>query len=367
MQKYDLFTMRKEGKSALVKTGIVVAIVLIIKLLSLSPSLVEHWYATGWYPMSAFIQRIITGWFPFSLGDLLYTAGVLYLVVALVKLVRGWFRNGFSGKRFLLWLLSCFRTLLWIYVVFMVCWGLNYSRKGIAWQMGINTGAYTTTELADLSVALREKLNNARRELGDSVVYSSFDSLRVQSARAYRLAALKHPFLQYRQPSVKASLYSEMLTYAGYTGYYNPFSGEAQVNVKVPPFYLPFVFCHEMAHQVGYGDESEANFVSYLVTTSSDQPVFRYSAYYDLFNYANSELFMRDSALAKANYRALDTLVKQDLRTARLFFKRYQNRIEPVLKFMYGQYLKANNQPQGIDTYEAVTAWLIAYGKKKGI
>lgn len=360
--------MRQEWKRPLFETVAALAVVLIIRWWSSNPSWVEQWYTSGLYPVIARVQRIITGWLPFSLGDLLYAVLVVYLVVAFVKGIRRLIKRGVSWQGTGLLALSWLRKLLYVYIVFMLLWGLNYGRKGIAWQLKMKTEVYNTGELQSLTAALGEKVNAARSQLGDSIsiTYKGFDSLARQSVRAYERAAVRFPFLSYRSPSVKASMYSEMLTYSGYTGYYNPFSGEAQVNVRVPVFYLPYVMCHEMAHQLGYGDESEANFVSYLVTTSSDEPLFHYSAYYDLFNYANGELFLRDSVAARNNYKALDTLVKQDMRTARLFFSRYRNRMEPVLKFVYGQYLKANNQPQGIDTYEAVTAWLIAYRKRNG-
>jgi hypothetical protein len=358
--------LREELKRPLITTLLVLLLAFLVKGCTWSANGVERFYAGGAYRVTSVVQRVFTGWLPFSLGDLLYTACFIYVAVVLIRGARKLIKNGISVKGTLLAALACVRMLLWVYIVFMLCWGLNYSRRGIAWQLRIKTETYTTAELADLSTALLQKVNAARRSLGDSVVYPSFDSLSAQAVRSYRLATVKYPFLQYKYRSIKVSMYSEILTYAGYTGYYNPFSGEAQVNVKVPPFYLPFICCHEMAHQVGYGDESEANFVGYLTATASDQPLFHYSAYYDLFNYANGELFMRDSVAACTNYRALDTLVKKDLRTARLFFKQYRNRIEPLIKFVYGAYLKANNQPQGIDTYEAVTAWLIAYRKKYG-
>lgn len=358
--------MHQEWKRSIWKTIAALSVVMVIRWWGSSPERIERWYTFGLYPVIARLQRLITGWLPFSLGDLLYAALVVYLMVLAVKGIRRLIRRGVSWRGTGLLALSWFRRLLCVYILFMLLWGMNYGRKGIAWQLQMRTESYNTEELQVLTAALGEKVNVARRQLGDSISYQGFDSLARQSVRAYERAAVRFPFLKYRSPSVKASMYSEMLTYSGYTGYYNPFSGEAQVNVRVPVFYLPYVMCHEMAHQLGYGDESEANFVSYLVTTASDEPLFHYSAYYDLFNYANGELFMRDSVAARNNYKALDTLVKQDMRAARLFFSRYRNRIEPVLKFVYGQYLKANNQPQGIDTYEAVTAWLIAYRKRNG-
>jgi hypothetical protein len=46
--------------------------------------------------------------------------------------------------------------------------------------------------------------------------------------------------------------------------------------------------------------------------------------------------------------------------------KKYRNPIEAIIDHLYGQYLKANNQPGGKLSYNEVVAWLIAYYKKFG-
>ena len=82
--------------------------------------------------------------------------------------------------------------------------------------------------------------------------------------------------------------------YSGFTGYYNPFTGESQVNSTVPVFTIPYTACHEVAHQLGYAKEMEANFAGYLAASTSDDNFFRYSVYLDLFRYANRNLFLLD-------------------------------------------------------------------------
>ena len=39
------------------------------------------------------------------------------------------------------------------------------------------------------------------------------------------------------------------------------YSGEAQVNDRIPKTGYPTTTCHEMAHQIGFAAENEANFV----------------------------------------------------------------------------------------------------------
>lgn len=152
----------------------------------------------------------------------------------------------------------------------------------------------------------------------------------------------------------------------GFLGYYNPFTGEAQVNLTQPRFLIPFVSCHEMAHQLGYASESEANFVGYLAAVNSPDMFFHYSAYFDLFNYANRELLLIDSAAAKNYYQQLDPLVKKDEEELREYWRKSDNAIEPLIKIFYDHYLKANQQTKGVKSYNEVIGWLIAYYNKYG-
>jgi hypothetical protein len=121
-----------------------------------------------------------------------------------------------------------------------------------------------------------------------------------------------------------------------------------------------------MAHQLGYASESEANFVGYLAAVRSSDKLFHYSTYFDLFNYANHELFLRDSLTAKENYKQLDTLVKIDVIELKRYWKKSENPIEPIIKIFYDHYLKANQQIKGVKSYNEVIGWLIAYYKKYG-
>ena len=161
-------------------------------------------------------------------------------------------------------------------------------------------------------------------------------------------------------------LFGTIGNYGGFLGYYNPFTGEAQVNTQVPAFTVPFTACHEIGHQLGYASESEASFVGFLAIQSGNSTVFNYSAYFDLFAFANGELYMRDSLTAKQNMKLLDTLVRKDYAEYREYLKKYRNPIEPLLTKIYGKYLQAHNQPKGIDSYDEVVAWIIAYYKKYG-
>ncbi len=150
----------------------------------------------------------------------------------------------------------------------------------------------------------------------------------------------------------------------GFLGYYNPFTGEAQLNLTIPRFVIPYVTCHEMAHQLGYASESEANFVGYLAAVHSTNPLYQYSAYFDMLQYANSELRRRDNTAAQLNLQRLSNHVRGDMQQVIEFDKKTENILEPIIAKFYDFYLKANQQEKGVRSYNEVVGWLIAYYKK---
>jgi hypothetical protein len=359
--------MKNSRQRFWVQLGVLLAVAAIIKICSLFGGWVEAAYSTGIYPVISIVLRAVTGWLPLSIGDILYVVVIIWLAVRIVQLVKIVIQRNANWQGFWLGLGKTVKRILWIYIIFYGFWGLNYSRYGISYQLKLIQQRYTTNDLKHITSILAEKVNAERKALGDSsFTYPPSKQIFSMAGDAYDSVSLQYPFLKYKCRSAKISLYALLDNYFGFLGYYNPFTGEAQINTSVPPFVVPYTACHEIAHQVGYGSESEANFVGYLAAKASNNTILKYSAYADLFSYANSELFMRDSAAARANFRGLDTLVKQDYRRYRKFLLSYKNPVEPIIRLFYGEYLKANNQPKGIDTYNEVVAWLIAYEKKFG-
>jgi hypothetical protein len=359
-----------------VKFGLVLALTLGIFLFSYSPALVERFYSTGIYPGIATTQRIITRWVPFSLGDILYTGLVIWLIVKLVVWIKGIWRKEYSGEKVRHFAFRLAKIALWLYVIFKLAWGLNYNRLGIEYQLGISKSNYTKEEVTQLTNQLIDKLNECRRQIKDTVLPQPLlDTIYREAFLAYQTASYRYDFMNYGNRSVKASLYTGIADYLGFTGYYNPFTGEAQLRTDIPRVLIPYITCHEMAHQLGYASESEANFVGYLAAAASSDVYFRYSVYNDLFSYAQSEeifLYGKESDykafenVIQYNRTHLDTLVKKDRREIREFFTKRKNRISPAISGLYDQYLKMNKQTKGIESYNEVIGWLISYQKKYG-
>ena len=330
------------------------------------PYFIEHYYATGLYVFISRTLRFGLGWVPFSVGDILYGAVIVFGLWQICRFVNAVFRKKISRQGFLHTGRKLSQALLIIYISFNWLWGFNYNRLGSAYQMDLSIERYTTPQLVQLTDSISAKLQLLSAGSTAQRIYSDPKQTAIESAKAYSVAAARFPFLKHPGVSVKAEMLYNAGNYLGFLGYFNPFTSEAQLNTTIPKVLFPYVCCHEMAHQLGYASESEANFVGYLACKESKDAAFQYSVYFDLFSYAINDLYHRDSTSALEKIKALPQKVKDDRKEVRIFFNSFRNPFNPIINWIYDKYLKLNSQPKGKESYNEVVGWLIAYTQKYG-
>lgn len=338
-----------------------------IRLFASNPQRIEYWYSGPFYTGISSFFRILFGWIPFSIGDILYVTVFIWIIWKIVGLARQ-FKNrkttGFPAKSIFF---KTVQVLLIVYIIFNILWGLNYDREGIHKQLGIKREKYSKDELLLINGLLLQQVNACKEAtLRQHMGYPSSQELFAKTYQVYGNIAEAYPFLKYEHKSVKSSFFGWLGNYLGFSGYYNPFTGEAQVNTTVPEFLQPYVTCHEVAHQLGYAKENEANLAGYIAATASDDSLFMYSAYFDLFMYANTNLYRIDSVASNSYLKNLHPSVKNDIMITRKFYRKFENPVEPFVRWIYGKYLEANDQPSGMMTYSEVVADVIGYYKKYG-
>src|SRR4051794_31846595 len=67
------------------KIIILFVVAIVLKIISSFPNFIEQYYSETVYPVIASALRILTGWIPFSLGDVVYSLCVLWLIIRLYK------------------------------------------------------------------------------------------------------------------------------------------------------------------------------------------------------------------------------------------------------------------------------------------
>jgi Protein of unknown function (DUF3810) len=365
----ERFKMTKDKKQWILGGALLLCCV-VINLYSQSNYRVENGYSAGFYRSFSNFFRLIFGWIPFSIGDFIYGGIVIYALVKMCQLTKFLFtqkKNNNIGSLLKKTLFSTFVKCCLLYIFFNIFWGINYNRLGIASQLNINVEKFSIEELKNINIILVEKINDSKIVLlKNKTTYPTNSELFLQTKNAYINLSKKYSFLNYKNESIKSSMWGWLGNYTGFLGYYNPFTGEAQINTTVPKFTQPFTACHEVAHQLGYAKEMEANFVGYLAAAASTDTLFRYSVYLDLFTYSNRTLYFADSASALECRKKLLPEVVSDFKERRRFNDAHRSFIEPIISYLYGKFLEQNQQPMGILSYDEVTAFIIAHYKKFG-
>lgn len=326
------------------------------------PLIVEKYYSNGLYVFISKIFRIVFGWIPFSVGDIIYFLGAILIVYSLVKYFK---TKPFIFKNVVF---RFFGTLSIIYFLFNISWGLNYYRLPIQQTLNFENDKISGEELVDFTEQLIKKINKVHVEItqNDSLVVKNPDNkseILNEAFLSYQSLEKLHPRFSITTKSVKNSLFSLPLTYMGFAGYLNPFSGEAQVNKLIPKNNFATTSCHEIAHQTGVGSESEANFVGYLAATNYNNKFFNYSGYLLALRHCLVDVYRYDEEKFKELKPLINNGILKDIQQSQDFWKSYQNWSEKYFKIFYDSFLKANQQKDGIKSYHKMVSLLINYHK----
>ena len=338
---------------------------IIIKWFSNYPEFIERFYSNGFYQFISKIFRYTLGWIPFSFGDLVYALAIIYGIRWLYK------NRTRVRKDTKKWVIDVFAALSIFYFSFHLLWGMNYYRLPLHENLNLEAD-YTTEQLISVTKKLIEKSNSIFTEIKNSdttkidLPYSKSEILELAPLGYENLKEI-FPDLEYHPKSVKKSIFSYPLTYMGFSGYLNPFTNEAQVDGLIPIYLLPTTTSHEMAHQLGYAAENEANFIGCLATINHNNIYFNYSGYTFALRFCLNEIYRRDEELFNSLLETLNPGILDNYRESREFWETHDNPLELLFKEFYSNFLKANNQIKGMESYSYVVALLVNYFEKEPI
>lgn len=338
-------------------------LIIAVILFRQSPALIEKYYYGALYPALCLVLRPLVNAPPFSLGDVLYAIAVVLLIFGLVRLLRFLFKRQFgaAGKLALRFIICLQTAWLWFYLF----WGLNYYRPPAAELLNLQDTAYSLANVARVTALIIDSANNLRSTITRADSLQKDDSVYSRAkAAVFQLDALSAKFKPLGN-QVKPSLYSRLLNHIGTAGYYDPFTTEAQLNSLMPWFDKPFTACHEMAHQTGWAREDEANFAGYLAAVRAPGRALRYSAYYEGIGEFMRYLRRRDTLAHKQLRLRLSPRVLQDFKTDSAYWSRYQGGANMISGILYDGFLKANNQPHGLQTYNRMIRLTMAWYRRQ--
>jgi hypothetical protein len=243
-----------------------------------------------------------------------------------------------------------------LYVWFLVAWGLNYQREPLREQLDFREDRITRDALRALAtrtVGALNALHAGAHAAGWPDLAATPAALEPAFVRAQHDLALPWTAYAGRPKHTLFNFYFTRVSIDGMTG---PFFLETLANDTLLPYERPATIAHEWGHLAGYADESEANFVGWLVCMRGSSPV-QYSGWLSLYGTIADALPRSDR---DEMARALAAGPRADLRAISDRIRRYTIPAASRAGYaMYDRFLKANRVEAGVRSYGEVLRLLL--------
>ncbi|MEA5135108.1 MAG: DUF3810 domain-containing protein [Candidatus Fimivivens sp.] len=340
---------------------------LLILIRVLPASYIESIYSKNIFRKISYFTGLVSRHLPFSLAGIilwglsaLATLAILALPILLFVLPQ--------RLKLLETYLRVVATLLaLILLVFTLTCAPNYYRFTFAQQSGLVIRDSSVSELEALCEELIEKTNIARLLVND--IDMPFSELSQKTFEAFNMLEEDYPFMGKAMGPPKPMLFPEILSIFNLTGFYFPYTAEANINVHMPQTEMAFTACHELAHTNGFMREDEANFIGYLACLKSPEFKVQYSGLYVALMQSMNALYSSDSQRYFTLRKKFSPAVSNDLIQIQKYWVKYFNTpASEASNVINDTYLKANNLADGTQSYGRMVDLLLAqYRQAHGI
>lgn len=330
-------------------------------LCALDPVTTDSVYSRGIFPPVRDVLTAISGWMPFSLGEVLLLSGIAFVVFRVVRGLQSWragvrsFRNlaghavGQSAAAFGV-----------LFLVFQLVWGLNHSREPFAAHIGLDVREVEPSVLARVTRLLAERAEQRRPDPPPGEDAEWQDAV----LAAYDRMAGEWDVLAGPHPTIRFPWISRLLTWSSLTGIYSPYTAEPHVNGDLPVVMKPFIALHEIAHHRGFAREDEANFIAWWVGWRSPDPLVAYSCELMAYRIALGRLYAVDGKAALEIHAGAPPGVAADVAAIRAFWHGQPKVVREVFTTVAtatnDAYLRSSGHEAGVRSYGRMVDLLIA-------
>ena len=337
-------------------------------------TLLLHWYA----PATMVEHLYGRGLFKFVRVFLDHTIGlipipVFYIVLIVLILVFGsLLRNVLKSfrqslKSLLLTSVQLINMLGWLIFAFYWLWGFNYDRPSLSHSLAWSELTFSEAEFKAESERVLRSLTDLRNWNNDLIDTQQIDFdfgsiaqlLRSQCNEiAQTTGYLTSDRLVCRQLRPQG-----VLLRLSTAGFYNPLTGECNIDAGLHPLQKPFVMAHEFFHGLGVSGEGDCNFLAYLACHSSSNPFIRYSGELSYWRYLRRGFYLTDPEGYEEAVQSLPETVHQDFKSIRETLEKYPDLAPKVRDAIYTAYLKGNHIQDGLANYNRIVKMVMHWRK----
>lgn len=345
--------------------GIILALFMFLFKTLGSKQFIDTYYFKGGFQLWRSLNDNTLSKSPIPLIYILFVVLFILLFVKLANIIKSR-KIVYSFKSILIKFIG---LIAWIFFLFYILWGLNYSIPSLKERLSLKQPPINDSiiyqdaiKLQNTLVILRGKLTNETSSLDLS--YSDLDiEKHIRPNLENLLASWDIP--TNGSVRIRAIKPSGVLLRIATAGIYLPFVSEGHIDAGLHPIQWPATMAHEMAHGYGVTDEGECNFVGILTCIASQDKFVQYSGYIMYYRYLAYALAHNEKMFDQLK-SLLSPGVRQDLIAIRKTLDKYPDLLPDVRNWIYDYYLKSNGVQKGIRSYGTVVPLMQAYLSTKG-
>ena len=301
---------------------------------------------------------------PFSVAEVLILAAAFALIALTLRTF--WLLITRKGRLAVLgrYLLSVGSAGLAVYAGFCLLWGVYYYGDDFMERSGFETREISVEELEKVTVWFASLANRYSSEVPrDSEGFCATDRTAVLERSESLYAAAEEDCPELAGPAVRAKpfFFSKLLSLTDFTGFFFPFTAEANVNTDAPASEFASTVAHELAHQRGVAKEQEANFCAVYASLLDGNPDYCYSACLMAYTHLSNALYSADPGAWQMIRQGLNENVLRDLERTRQYWKQYETPVQTVSNAVYEGFLFSYDQTLGLKSYGACVDLLVCY------
>ena len=314
-------------------------------------------------PLHRALARL-TALVPFSLAEWLYgaflTGALFYIAAECVLLIARPERL----KRLYRLIVRLAALGLGVYALFCLMWGVYYYGDDFIARSGLETAQISAEELELVTLYFADRLNEYSGGVprdAEGLCRTDRGAVLERSPTVFRAAAEKYPCLDGPEIPAKGMFFSRIMSIIDFTGFFCPFTAEANVNTDFPEALFAATVAHELSHQRGVAKEQEANFVAVLASLESGDADYCYSACMLAYVHLGNALAGVNPDAQRMIYSGLNEGVKADLLANNTYWAQFETPVQSVTNTVYEGFLQSYGQTLGMRSYGACVDLLVNY------
>lgn len=301
---------------------------------------------------------------PFSVAELLIGLAVIavlvYIIYTIIKLIR----CGGRLKRLYAAVINLLAAGLAVYAGFCMLWGVYYYGDDFMTRSGLKNDNISVEQLETVTEYFAALVNEYSSQVprdADGNYVADRDAILRCSNEVYANVEETLPCLSGPAVRAKGVYFSRVMSYTDFTGFFFPFTAEANVNTDFPPALFASTVAHELAHQRGVAKEQEANFAAVLASLEYGDAEYCYSACVLAYTHLGNALYSADYDAWKSIYLTLNEDVRRDFAANREYWAQFETPVQKVSNTVYEGFLYSYDQSMGLKSYGACVDLLVNY------